>query len=79
MTSNPLWISTGLKDIDPIEIRLGNGTIVKGNQIGDVKLSVKTQSEWKDITVEKVLVVPEIKKKLLLVGAIQDKGSRIIF
>ena len=74
MTSNPIWISENTrKAVNPVEIRPGNGTIVEGREMGEVKLAFKCGEKWCPITVKNVLIVPELKANLLSVGLIQEK------
>ena len=80
MVSSPKWVNEGsMKQIEPVEICLGNGTIVRGKKTGDIDLVFKTDQGWYPIQVQNVLIVPEIKANLLSVGAIQDKGHSVIF
>jgi hypothetical protein len=69
------------KDFEPYnsKIKVGDGREVRVTGKGSVEIKVKTNNQIKNLRLEDVLYVPELKVNLISIGKISKRGYVIIF
>lgn len=80
MVADEKWLVKGSKrSCQEVEIKTGNGSTLKGSEVGTVMLSVRLVNGWKRLRIDNVLLVPGIAANLLAVSKIEAKGCTITF
>ncbi len=79
MCSNRSWFSQYAPLSPPIDVALGNSSIIHAIGIGRVHTCMHAAGKWNDVVLQDVLFVPDLHGNLLSVAQLTSRGIEIRF
>lgn len=76
MTGNLKWISNLTAIQNPVQVKLGDASILKCHSMGNVHMTAYDGKTWYPIVLERVLYVPEMTFNLFSLTTALDKGYK---